>query len=106
MNYLFLKNVFTIIIAFSAYISVQISPFSFGSALSYSSQKSRVKIWFGLVEPFKSYRVHKHFSAGAETPIRGSYIRPVMPISELGCAIPVKSYVLKFGLDWLKSEVC
>ena len=27
---------------------------------SYSSQKSCVKIWFGLVEPFKSYRVHKH----------------------------------------------
>ena len=26
--------------------------------------KSRVKIWFGLVEPFKSYRVHKHFSGG------------------------------------------
>ena len=23
---------------------------------SYSSQKSCVKIWFGLVEPFKSYR--------------------------------------------------
>ena len=28
--------------------------------LSYSSQKSCVKIWFGLVEPFKSYCVHKH----------------------------------------------
>ena len=26
---------------------------------SYSSQKSYVKIWFGLVEPFKSCRVHK-----------------------------------------------
>ena len=38
--------------------------------MSYSSQKSCVKIWFGLVEPFKSY-VHKHFSVGAETPIRG-----------------------------------
>ena len=24
--------------------------------LSYSSQKPYVKIWFGLVEPFKSYR--------------------------------------------------
>ena len=33
---------------------------------SYSSQKSCVKIWFGLVKPFKSYRVHKHFSAGGE----------------------------------------
>ena len=27
-----------------------------------------------------------------------------MPIFELGCAIPVKSHVSKFGLDWLKSE--
>ena len=26
---------------------------------SYFTQKSCVKIWFGLVEPFKSYRVHK-----------------------------------------------
>ena len=32
----------------------------FRTWLSYSSQKSCVKIWFGLVEPFKSYRVHKH----------------------------------------------
>ena len=31
---------------------------------SYSSQKSHVKIWLILVEPFKSYRVHKHFSGG------------------------------------------
>ena len=46
------------------------------------------------------------FSVGGETPIRGCYIWPVMPIFELGCAIPVKSHMLKFGLDWLKSEVC
>ena len=26
---------------------------------SYATQKSCVKIWLGLVEPFKSYRVHK-----------------------------------------------
>ena len=31
---------------------------------SYSSQKSYVKIWLGFVLPFKSYRVHKHFSGG------------------------------------------
>ena len=31
---------------------------------SYSSQKSCVKIWFGLFEPFKSYHVRKHFSGG------------------------------------------
>ena len=23
-----------------------------------------------------------------------------MPVFELGCAIPVKSHVLEFGLDW------
>ena len=28
-----------------------------------------------------------------------------MPIFELRCAILVKSHVLEFGLDWLKSEV-
>ena len=36
----------------------------------------------------------------------GGYIWPVMSIFELGWAIPVKSHVLKFGLDWLKSEEC
>ena len=36
----------------------------FRTRMSYSRQKSCVKIWFGLVEPFKSYRVHKHFSRG------------------------------------------
>ena len=35
---------------------------------SYSSQKSCVKIWLGLVEPFKSYHVHKHFSRGHKQP--------------------------------------
>ena len=41
---------------------------------SYSDQKSCVKIWFGLVEPFKSYRVHKHFfflGGGIETTYQG-----------------------------------
>ena len=36
----------------------------------------------------------------------GVYISHLMPIFELGWAIPVKSHVWKFGLDWLKSEVC
>ena len=35
---------------------------------SYSSQKSCVKIWFGLVEPFKSY--HLNFPGGQKPPIR------------------------------------
>ena len=72
----------------------------------YSSQKPRVKIWFGLVEPFRSYCVHKHFSGGQKPPIRRGYIWPVMPISELGWTIPVRRHVWKFGLDWLKLEVC
>ena len=38
---------------------------------SYFSQKSCVKIWFGLVEPFKSYRVRKHFSVGVINPLLG-----------------------------------
>ena len=38
---------------------------------SYFSQKSCVKIWFGLVEPFKSYRVHNHFSGGQKPPLGG-----------------------------------
>ena len=75
---------------------------------SYSSQKSCVKIWFWLVEPFKGYCVHKHFSWEVETTMGGGggYIWPVMPIFELGCAIEVQCHVLKFGLDCLKSEVC
>ena len=32
---------------------------SFRTWPCHSNQKSYVKIWFGLVEPFKSYRVHK-----------------------------------------------
>ena len=32
---------------------------NFRTWLSYSSKKSCVKIWFGLVEPFKSYRGNK-----------------------------------------------
>ena len=30
----------------------------FQTQISYSSQKSCVKIWFGLVEPFKSYHLN------------------------------------------------
>ena len=35
---------------------------------SYSSQKSYVKIWFWLVEPFKSYRVHKQTNKQTNIP--------------------------------------
>ena len=43
---------------------------------------------------------------GVKTPPIGGYMWPVIPIFELGWPIPVKSHVWKFGLDWLKSEVC
>ena len=43
----------------------------FRTWLSYSRQKSSLQIWFGLVEPFKSYRVHKHFSMPQTPPIGG-----------------------------------
>ena len=45
-------------------------------------------------------------SGGAETPIKGGYIWPAMPIFELEWAIQVKSHVWTFGSDLLKSEVC
>ena len=38
----------------------------FRTRMSYSSQKSCVKIWFRLVEPFKSY--HLIFPGWAQTP--------------------------------------
>ena len=43
---------------------------------------------------------------GQKPPIRGSYIWPVIAIFNLEWAIPAKSHVWKFGLDWLKLEVC
>ena len=46
------------------------------------------------------------FFRGQKPPISVVYVWTVMPIFELGWAIPLKSHVWKFGLDWLKSEVC
>ena len=60
----------------------------FRTWLSYSSQMSCVKIWFGLVE-----------IGGAN--FQGCYMWPAMPSFELGRAIPVKSHVWKFVLDWV-----
>ena len=47
---------------------------NFRTSSSYSSQKSYVKIWFRLVEPFKSYRVHKHFSWGRNPLLGGLHL--------------------------------
>ena len=49
--------------------------------ISYSSQKSCVKIWFGLVEPFKSY--HLNFPWGQKPPIRGVACDLQCPFSDL-----------------------
>ena len=46
--------------------------------------------------------VYKQFSGEQKHLIRGGYIWPVMPIFELGWAIPVKKHVWKFGSDWLR----
>ena len=54
---------------------------------SFSSQKSYGKIWFGLVEPFKSYHVHKHFSGGGGRKILFGRIKIWFGLVE-----PFKSY--------------
>ena len=48
---------------------------------SYSSQKSCVKIWFGLVEHFKSY--HLNFPGEQKPPIRGVTCDLRCPFSNL-----------------------
>ena len=53
----------------------------FRTRISYSSQKSCVKIWFGLVEPFKSY--HLNFPWGQKPPIRGVACDLQCPFSDL-----------------------
>ena len=53
----------------------------FRTRISYSSQKSCVKLWFGLVEPFKSY--HLNFLWGQKPPIRGVACDLQCPFSDL-----------------------
>ena len=53
----------------------------FRTRISYSSRKSCVKIWFGLVEPFKSY--HLNFPWGQKPPIRGVACDLQCPFSDL-----------------------
>ena len=73
----------------------------FRTRMSYSSQKPCVKIWFGLVQPFKSYHLNFTAGGGGGGTLLGGYMWPVMPIFELGWAIPVKRHMWKFGSDWL-----
>ena len=44
----------------------------FRTQISYSSQKSCVKIWFGLVQPFKSY--HLNFPGGRSPLLGGLHV--------------------------------
>ena len=52
----------------------------FQTRISYSNQKSFVKILFGLVEPFKSYL---NFPWGQKPPIRGVASDLQCPFSDL-----------------------
>ena len=53
----------------------------FQTRISYSNQKSCVKIWFGLAEPFKSY--HLNFPCGQKPPIGGVASDLQCPFSDL-----------------------
>ena len=69
--------------------------------MNYSSQKSCVKIWFGFVEPFKSY--HLNFPGGGEKPpIRGITCDLQCPFSNLTELFQSKVVCEKFGSDWLR----
>ena len=69
----------------------------FRTRLTYSSQESCVKIWFGLVEIGGMW-----IFRGIRSPLLGGgYMCPTMPVFELGRVIPLKSHVWKFGSDWL-----
>ena len=70
----------------------------FRTRMSYSSQKSCVKIGFGLVE-IGGMLI---FAGERSLLLRGGYMWPAMPIFELARAISVKSHVWKFGSDWLR----
>ena len=50
-------------------------------------------------------KIYINFST-SEITYQGGYIWLLMHTFELGWAIPVKSHVWKFGLDWLKLVVC
>ena len=62
----------------------------FWTRMSYSSQKSWVEIWFGLVE------------IGGMLILRGGYMWPTMPNFELGRGCLNRSHMWKFGSDWLR----
>ena len=75
----------------------------FRTRMTYSSQKSCVKIQFGLVEIGGMLSFGESMrGGGGEAPYYRGYMWPAMPIFELGRAILVKSHMWKFGSDWLR----
>ena len=81
----------------------------FRTCRSYSSQKSYVKIWFWLFEPFKSYCVHRQkkkkliiiieFSGGQKSPIRGVTFDLWCPFSDSDALF--QSKVMCENLVWI-----
>ena len=71
----------------------------FRTWISYSNQKSCVKIWFGLVEPFKSY--HLNFPWEQKPPIRGVASDLQCPFSDLAELFQAKVICVNLVLDWL-----
>ena len=57
-------------------------------------------VWIGWA--LQKLSCSQTFFYGAETPYRGGYMWPVMPIFELGRGCLDKSHVWKFGSDWLR----
>ena len=74
----------------------------FRTQMSYFSQNSCVKIWFGLVEIRVMLMLRGAEEWKTPSPIRGGYMWLAMPIFELGRAFLDKSHVWKFGSDWLR----
>ena len=74
----------------------------FQTRISYSNQKSCVKIWFGLVELFKSY--HLNFPWGQKPPIGGVASDLQCPFSDLAELFQL-SHLCKFGSDWLSLSI-
>ena len=68
----------------------------FRTLISYSSQKLFAKIWFGLVEPFKSYL---NFPWGQKPPIRRVAYDLQCPFSNL--AELFQSKVIGVNLVWI-----
>ena len=70
-------------------------PFLSSDKLFQSKVMCQNLVWIGW------NRRYGNFEGGKKPPIRGGYMWPVMPIFELGRAIPVESHMWKFGSDWL-----